>query len=157
LGNSNSVLITGYQENPFKFISRSDVYVLSSLFEGFPNAMVEAMACGCPVIATDCKSGPKEILYENANLDNISTSIEKADYGLLVPPLDSKENWDSSMTHNTEEILANAMLMYINDKKLCESYALKAAARSKVFSYERCKREFEGVINGNPTILEEQQ
>jgi glycosyltransferase involved in cell wall biosynthesis len=56
------VLLLGFQENPFKYVARSAVFVLSSLFEGFPNALAEAMAAGCPVVASDCITGPREIL-----------------------------------------------------------------------------------------------
>lgn len=143
-----SVLITGFIENPLRYISRSSAYVLSSLFEGFPNALVEAMACGCPVIAADCKSGPREILYDNTDISNISMSIEKADNGILVPPLDSGENWDCSAIHESEKILANAMIMLINDIQLREYYSRMSVARAKEFSNEICMKEYKAVIEG---------
>ncbi|MEM2772331.1 MAG: glycosyltransferase [Candidatus Pacearchaeota archaeon] len=62
LGISNDVKFLGFQKNPFKFIAKSNIFVLSSLFEGFPNVLIEAMVCGVPVISTNCPSGPDEII-----------------------------------------------------------------------------------------------
>jgi glycosyltransferase involved in cell wall biosynthesis len=69
---SESVILAGWQENVYAFMARAKALVLCSRYEGWPNVLVEAMACGCPVIATDCQTGPREILCDN-------------EYGLLVP------------------------------------------------------------------------
>jgi glycosyltransferase involved in cell wall biosynthesis len=66
----------GFAENPYAFMARASLFVLASAWEGSPNALVEAMACGCPVVSTDCPSGPAEIL-------------DDARYGKLVPVGDS--------------------------------------------------------------------
>ena len=62
----------GFVDNPYCYMKRSSLFVLSSLWEGMPNVLLEAMACGIPVVATDCKTGPKEIL-------------ESGKWGELVP------------------------------------------------------------------------
>lgn len=59
---AEDVDMPGFVKNPYKFMAASKVFVLSSRVEGFPNALLEAIACGCPVVATDCPSGPREIL-----------------------------------------------------------------------------------------------
>jgi len=69
------VALPGFVDNPYKYMKRAAVFVLSSQWEGFGNVLVEAMACGCPVVATDCPSGPAEIL-------------ENGKWGRLVPPGD---------------------------------------------------------------------
>lgn len=62
LGVSADIDLPGHVENPYPFMRGASVFVLSSLFEGLPNALIEALACGCPVVSTDCPSGPSEIL-----------------------------------------------------------------------------------------------
>ncbi len=62
LGIGVAVEFAGFQENPFAFMSRAAAFVLSSAWEGFGNVLVEALACGTQVVATDCPSGPAEIL-----------------------------------------------------------------------------------------------
>jgi glycosyltransferase involved in cell wall biosynthesis len=72
LGIEKDVAFLGFQANPYKFMAKSSVFVLSSLWEGLPNVILEAMACGVPVVSTDCPSGPNEIIRDGQN-------------GLLVP------------------------------------------------------------------------
>ena len=56
------VQLLGHCENPYSYMSRCDVFVLSSDFEGLPNVLIEALQCGCNIVSTDCPHGPKEIL-----------------------------------------------------------------------------------------------
>lgn len=62
LGLTGSVTMPGFVKNPYAYMARASVFVLSSIWEGFGNVIVEAMAVGTPVVSTDCKSGPAEIL-----------------------------------------------------------------------------------------------
>lgn len=66
------VALPGFVPNPYAYMSRASLFVLSSAWEGYPTVLVEALACGCPVVATDCPSGPAEIL-------------SGGDLGILVP------------------------------------------------------------------------
>ncbi len=62
LGIAERVLLAGFQNNPYAWLARADLFVLSSAWEGSPNALTEALALGIPSVSTDCPSGPREIL-----------------------------------------------------------------------------------------------
>jgi glycosyltransferase involved in cell wall biosynthesis len=71
------VQLPGYDLNPMRYFARASVYVLSSLWEGASNALLEAIACGCPVVATDCPTGVRELL-------------EHGKIGPITPPNDAR-------------------------------------------------------------------
>lgn len=111
LGISERVRFLGFQANPFKYMRLSDVFVLSSLYEGFANVLVEALACGTPVVSTDCPHGPAEILANGAG-------------GVLVPPAD-------------EVALAAAMHRVATDRALREVLSRKGIERAEDFHARR--------------------
>jgi glycosyltransferase involved in cell wall biosynthesis len=72
---TDNIRLHGFVDNPLKFYAHADAFVLSSLVEGLPNVLVEAMMCGCTPVSTDCPTGPREVLQEGK-------------YGYLVPVRD---------------------------------------------------------------------
>lgn len=86
--------ILGYVENPFAYLKSAALFAIPSLWEGLPNALIEAMACDCPVISTDCPGGAKEILNNGK-------------YGDLVPVGDPKSLADAivrNLRGNTKKV-----------------------------------------------------
>jgi len=114
------VMLPGFERNPYKFVSKSGIFVLSSLYEGFPNVLIEAMACGVPVIATRCPSGPEEIITDGVN-------------GLLVPVKD-------------EKALAEAMIDLLMDKNKLERLAKEGRKKAEDFDVEKIVKEYEKVF-----------
>ena len=141
LGVEERVDFLGGKTNPFPYLAGADLYVLSSVSEGFPNAMVEAMAAGLPVVATDCKSGPREILHEDI-YDPVfeRKEIVYADYGILVPVMDGKADWQTDALKPEEKCLADAMLRILSDEKLAEGYRKKSMERVRRYSLEEYEK-----------------
>ena len=82
-GAADRVRLLGFTARPFPVMARAMFTVSASLNEGFPNAMVEAMALGTPVVSSDCRSGPSEILADRER--GPVSGIVQAEYGILVP------------------------------------------------------------------------
>lgn len=143
---TQSVLLTGRVRNPYQYLQRSHCYVLSSLFEGFPNALVEAMACGLPVIAADCPSGPREILYQEPDLTQKAAAVTEADFGLLIPLAEALEDWSPETITDGQRHMAQAMEQLLTDDEKRTALAQKALQRSHTFDYAGTLEAFSRVI-----------
>lgn len=116
----NDVLFLGWQENPFNFLAQAKVFVLSSLSEGFPNVLVEAMVCRTPVISTTCQSGSNEIIENKKN-------------GLLVPVGDEKN-------------LTKTILQLLNNSSLVKKLSQEGEKRAKDFSVKNIIDKYEELL-----------
>lgn len=131
---SDKVIFLGWQENPFKYITKSTVFVQSSLTEALPNVLVEALACGCPVVAANCSSGIEEILGS----DNTCGFIAEKMTGIrhtADEPLDSGE-----------QSLLFYMKKILNDPDLRESMSKAGKERAELFDMEVGIRKYTELI-----------
>jgi glycosyltransferase involved in cell wall biosynthesis len=140
------VHLLGYQDNPFSYISRSSAFVMSSLYEGFPNALCEAMACGIPVLSADCNSGPREILSPFTEFDRVTQKVDYAPYGILTPPFDGETYSALEPLTPAEKSMAEAMTAILKDSGLRASYALKAEERVLELTLEKVLEKWEDLL-----------
>ena len=110
------VSMPGWVDNPYSFMAKADLFVLSSSWEGLSNVLLEALACGCPVVSTDCPSGPSEIL-------------ERGRWGRLVPV-------------NDQTALAEAIIATLEDNTNRDALRQRAVQ----FSPENMIEKFENLI-----------
>ncbi|MEC4620511.1 glycosyltransferase [Bacillus paranthracis] len=108
----NSVSLVGFKANPYPYLKKSSLFVLSSLYEGFGNVLVEALFAGIPIVSTDCPSGPAEIL-------------NNGEFGILVP------------VGNADE-LAKAIIKKLEQEKNIESLQ----ARANEFTVQRALEKY---------------
>jgi len=120
LGLTEDIALPGFQENPYNYISNSTAFVLSSLFEGFGNVLVDALALGVPIISTRCPVGPEDIITDGVT-------------GVFVPPAD-------------EEALAQAILRVLRDDKLRRRLSANGPPRAADFAIERIVSQYEALF-----------
>lgn len=120
LGITSRVRFMGFRDEPQAYMRAADVFVLSSLWEGFGNVIVEAMATGTPVVATDCPHGPGEIIQDGVS-------------GLLVPP-------------GNEQALARALERSLADDDLRQQLSAAALRRAEDFSPGNIARQYADVF-----------
>lgn len=123
------VHLMGAKSNPYKYMYNADIFVLTSLYEGFPNVLVEAMSVGLPIVSVDCKSGPRELLNDDINII-IKNNYFLADYGILTP--DFLE--DNCSEFIKEKFLKEAIIKLLKNKKLYCRYRELSINRSKEFT-----------------------
>lgn len=132
LGISENIHFTGFLDDPWSELSKADIYVSSSLWEGLPMALVEAGRCGLPIISTDCDAGCREILAPETDIHKKTDTVEMASYGILVPVCLSGDETQIDLTHE-ETIMADAILSLAKNIELRLSYAELAKERSEYF------------------------
>jgi glycosyltransferase involved in cell wall biosynthesis len=140
LGVGEFVDFVGWQENPCYLFKQADLFVLSSYRESFGNVLVEAMACGLPVISTNCPFGPKEILADQ-ELGPTSNSYKLAKYGILTPAF---QDWDCESLEVTELelVMKAAILRLLQDASLRDEYIHLGRMRARDFDAQKVSQDY---------------
>jgi len=138
------VYLLGKVDNPFPLLYNSKIFISTSLVEGLPISLIEALGTGNLVISSDCKSGPREILAPNTDYLEI-TKPEFAEYGILMPVLPSKLLSNEPITER-EKLWIDSLKEILQDQNLIEKYRKKAPIRAKDFSKEKITQKWKEVI-----------
>jgi glycosyltransferase involved in cell wall biosynthesis len=136
LGVRNQIIFEGFQSNVDYYFQQAKIFVLPSLIEGFPNALVEAMANGLPCISFNCDSGPSEIIKHREN-------------GMLIKVSDVE-----MLSQYLEELILNEELREVlakNAKEVIQTYDISKIGQQYLdFLLSECRNEFKEGINENP-------
>lgn len=124
------VLLAGFSDNPFWYDAQAEVFVLPSMYEGFPNALAEAVCCGAPCIATDFHSGAREILAPDMDvMGSQVTEITETAYGILTPLCSGTMYKGTEPLEAAERQLAEAILLLLQDKEKNQYYRDQSVKR----------------------------
>ena len=155
LGVGEAAFFPGNRKNPFAYVAKADLYVCSSNHEGFPNAVLEAMALKKPVISADCKTGPREILLSEAQYEELiakqpdGSSIREVvhgEYGILVPDMSQEVDMNPDNISDEERTLAEAIKNVLDDKSEKDRLSQKANERALFYTPEKYKQSIHEIF-----------
>ena len=147
------IYFAGMQKEPYKYLKKGEVYLLTSQNEGFPNALVEGMSLGLAPVSVNCMTGPAEILVENGETrelaeqfrqqkENNKTTVIYGEYGILLPEMEKERNLDASCISEEERLLADVVIRLMQDKEMLQNYQQAAVKRAQIFTYENYVESF---------------
>ena len=141
------VLLAGFSDNPFWYDAQAEVFVLPSMYEGFPNALAEAVCCGAPCIATDFHSGAREILAPEMDVMGAQvTEITETSYGILTPLCSGTMYKGTEPLEVAEQQLAEAILLLLQDKEKNQHYRDQSLKRRDMLGIQAVVQDWIRVI-----------
>ncbi|TFF87729.1 MAG: glycosyltransferase, partial [Promethearchaeota archaeon] len=145
---NQNVHLLGFRENVFPYLRKADCFVLSSLWEGLGIALIEALSMNLPVISTDCKVGPREVLCPDLSLNEKISYPYEGKYGILTKPFENKflfKTLNETHLSKEEEMFADQMLNIIANKQIKEKYS-KGIERTEDFEVKNIINKWEEII-----------
>lgn len=133
----NEVFFGGLPENPYKYLAKAAVAAFPSIYEEYPFELCEAMACGVPVIASDCKVGPREILAPDTEFGRVLTEPEEAKYGTLIPACNEGISNYIEELAKEEQMLCQSLVKAVKEQELYRKRAAQALERVQEFNREK--------------------
>lgn len=147
LGLTESVLLLGHKDNVYKYINNADVFAFTSLLEGFPNALAEAICVGVPCVVTDFKTGSREIIApELLNNNEPINKKTECEYGVLVPECSGTKYKGKDDLERQEQILAEAIIEMIINDLMANQFKEKCLERRKTLDINDSVRKWIEVI-----------
>ncbi|MEP6711024.1 MAG: glycosyltransferase [Ferruginibacter sp.] len=136
LGLDNRIQFIDFTGNPYMYMKRADCFILSSYSEGFPNVLIESMACGLPIISVDCKTGPRELLAPETPINTVvpDGSFEIAKYGILTAPASIPS-------------MVAAMNYALQNREIMNAYKEIIVTKANDFEIETVCQEFSAIFS----------
>ena len=148
-GLQEKVIFLGFVKNPYAVSKQCDVFVFPSMHEGMPNALIENMICGLPVIATDFRSGAREILAPDTDYRyQIKDTVEVSEYGILTPVCSGNKKLVSEDLEREEKLLADAMLRLVEDSSMRMHYSEQSKKRARDFEIQKQVEQWLSILDG---------
>lgn len=158
LGITGAIYFAGMQKEPYKYLKKGEIYLLTSLNEGFPNALVEGMSLSLAPVSANCKTGPAEILVENGDADSLNkifeekklnkeTGVINGEYGILIPVMSKERNLDPDEITEEERNMADVVIDLMTCREKLDAYRQAAVERAHVFTYENYVKQFLDLAN----------
>lgn len=153
LGIADAVHFAGMQREPYKYLKKGEIYLLTSQNEGFPNALVEGMVLGLAPVSVNCLTGPAEILTEDGDTRKLAGELQKlekdnktpviyGEHGIVLPEMEKERDLNPEHISEEEKRFADVVAALLSDERLLRQYKQAAAKRAQCFSYEKYQEEF---------------